>query len=79
MTQEKQTRFSEIAQRHGDPWIWGIYFTLLIVSIVFNYSASSREVAAHGVYATIIKQVFFLAACFRWRTSTITRADFYMP
>ena len=31
---EKTTRFNEIAQKYGDPWIWGIYFTLIIISII---------------------------------------------
>ena len=60
MTEEKQTRFNEIAQKHGDPWIWGIYITLLIISIIESYSASSQEVSKAGVYAPIIKQSIFL-------------------
>ena len=58
---EKTTRFNEIAQKYGDPWIWGIYFTLIIISIIESYSASSREIATAGVYAPIIKQCAFLA------------------
>jgi len=57
----KTNRYTEISQRHGDPWIWGIYFLLLAISIVESYSASSREVAAQGVYMPIIKQCIFLA------------------
>ncbi len=60
MTEEKQTRFNEIAQKHGDPWIWGIYLTLIIISIVESYSAASREVAAHGVFEPVVKQCAFL-------------------
>lgn len=62
MTEEKRTRFNEIAQKHGDPWIWGIYFTLIIISIIESYSASSRIIAAQGVYMPIIKQCAFLGA-----------------
>jgi len=58
---DKTTRYNEISQRHGDPWIWGIYFMLLAISIVESYSASSREVAAQGVYMPMIKQCIFLA------------------
>ncbi len=58
---EKTTRYNEIAQKYGDPWIWGIYFTLIIISIIESYSASSREIATAGVYAPIIKQCMFLA------------------
>lgn len=61
MTEEKQTRFNEIAQKHGDPWIWGIYLALIVISIVESYSASSREVAsATSIYAPVIKQCAFL-------------------
>lgn len=59
---DKSKRYEEITKKYGDPWIWGIYFTLIILSIVESYSASSREVAAKGVYIPIIKQCFFLAA-----------------
>lgn len=46
--------------RYGDPWIWGIYLTLVVLSIVESYSASSRDVALMGVYEPIIKQVVYL-------------------
>ena len=46
--------------RYGDPWIWGIYLTLVVLSIVESYSASSRDVALMGVYEPIIKQVAYL-------------------
>ncbi|MBR6249265.1 MAG: FtsW/RodA/SpoVE family cell cycle protein [Muribaculaceae bacterium] len=61
MTAEKRTHLNEIAQRHGDPWIWGIYIMLVIISIVESYSASSREIASQGVYMPLIKQCVFLA------------------
>ena len=57
---EKSNRYAEISQKHGDPWIWGIYIMLLIISIVESYSASSREIAAQGIYMPIIKQCIFL-------------------
>ena len=57
---EKKNRYTEISQKHGDPWIWGIYIMLLIISIVESYSASSREIAAQGIYMPIIKQCIFL-------------------
>lgn len=66
MTEEKRTKYTEIAQKHGDPWIWGIYFTLIIISIVESYSASSRMISGGSVYAPVIKQCLFLglgAAC----------------
>ena len=58
---EKISRYREISKRYGDPWIWGIYLTLVVLSIVESYSASSRDVALIGVYTPIIKQVIYLA------------------
>lgn len=58
---EKAKRYEEMSRKYGDPWIWGIYFTLIFLSIIESYSASSREVATAGVYMPIIKQVVFLA------------------
>ena len=58
---EKVSRYREISQRYGDPWIWGIYLTLIVFSIVESYSASSRDVPKMGVYEPVIRQVIFLA------------------
>ena len=72
------TRFSEIAQKYGDPWIWGIYFMLVIISIIESYSASSREIATQGVYMPLIKQVIFLAVgavC----VAVLVRTDYNKP
>ena len=57
---EKVSKYREISKRYGDPWIWGIYLTLVVLSIVESYSASSRDVALYGVYSPIIKQVMYL-------------------
>lgn len=57
---EKVSRYREISRRYGDPWIWGIYLTLIVLSIVESYSASSRDVAKMGVYEPVIRQVVFL-------------------
>ena len=57
---EKTNKYTEISQKYGDPWIWGIYIMLLIISIVESYSASSREIAAQGIYLPIIKQCIYL-------------------
>ena len=59
---EKTNKYTEISQKYGDPWIWGIYLMLLIISIVESYSASSREIAAQGIYMPIVKQCIFLGA-----------------
>lgn len=57
---EKNARYEEITRKYGDPWIWGIYLTLVLISIVESYSAASREVAKLGVYMPVIKQCMFL-------------------
>ena len=75
---EKTNRYTEISQKYGDPWIWGIYIMLLIISIVESYSASSREIAAQGIYMPIIKQCIFLglgAAC----VVGLQRVDYNKP
>ena len=75
---EKTIRYNEISQKYGDPWIWGIYIMLLIISIVESYSASSREIAAQGIYMPIIKQCIFLglgAAC----VVGLQRVDYNRP
>ena len=54
------TKYHEISRKYGDPWIWGIFIMLMIISIIESYSASSREVAKVGLYAPLIKQCLFL-------------------
>lgn len=75
---EKTNRYNEISQKHGDPWIWGIYIMLLLISIVESYSASSREIASQGIYMPIIKQCIFLGiglAC----VLLLQRVDYNKP
>ena len=31
---EKVNRYNELSQKYGDPWIWGIYILLLLISII---------------------------------------------
>jgi cell division protein FtsW len=52
----------DVSLRIGDLWIWGIYITLCIVSVIASYSASSREVVTSGIYLPIIKHVMMLAS-----------------
>ena len=54
-------RYNEISQKYGDPWIWGIFIMLIVISIVESYSASSREILDQGLYKPVIKQCAFLA------------------
>ena len=49
---------------HGDKSIWGIFIMLCLISVIELYSASSREVAAAGVYGPIMRHVFFLTLAF---------------
>ena len=75
---EKTKKYTEISQKYGDPWIWGIYIMLLIISIIESYSASSREIASQGIYMPIIKQCIFLsmgAAC----VVLLQRIDYNKP
>ena len=75
---EKTNKYTEISQKYGDPWIWGIYIMLLIISIIESYSASSREIASQGIYMPIIKQCIFLglgAVC----VVLLQRVDYNKP
>lgn len=57
----KVNKYDEMACKYGDPWIWGIYLTLVILSIIESYTASSREVATAGVYMPMVMQGAFLS------------------
>lgn len=51
----------------GDPYIWGVYIFLVLVSIIELYSASSREVVSSGwlgVFAPIVRHLFTLSVGF---------------
>lgn len=47
--------------RRADPYIWGIYLMLLLISVVELFSASSSEVTAGNVYSPLIRHGVFLA------------------
>lgn len=47
--------------RRNDPYIFGIYALLLIVSVVELFSASSSEVTAGNVYGPLLRHGIFLA------------------
>ena len=57
----KTNKYAEISQKYGDPWIWGIYLMLVVISIVESYSASSREISTKGLYLPLIMQLVYLA------------------
>ncbi len=48
------------AKRYGDPWIWGIYCTLCLVSLVEAFSASIQQVGTAGIYGPIGKHAITL-------------------
>lgn len=50
--------------KKSDPYIWGIYVTLVVVSIIELYSASSSEVVGSNVYAPLLRHGMFLAIGF---------------
>lgn len=50
--------------RRADPYIWGIYITLLVVSVIELFSASSSEVSASNVYMPLIRHAMFLVGGF---------------
>ncbi|MCM1153363.1 MAG: FtsW/RodA/SpoVE family cell cycle protein [Muribaculum sp.] len=45
--------------RH-DPYIWGIYIMILLVSVIELFSASSAEVRSSNVYYPLIRHVMYL-------------------
>ncbi len=55
-TEENKTAI----HKRGDKFIWGIFITLFIISLIESYSASSREVASSGVYYPLIKHAALL-------------------
>lgn len=56
MTTEK-----EAIKPRTDPYIWGSYIALLIVSVIELFSASSQEVQVDDIYGPIIRHGSFLA------------------
>lgn len=60
----KIKRKSEPAFRRtqkSDPYLWGIYITLLVASVIELFSASSSEVSGSNVYMPLIRHAIFLA------------------
>lgn len=60
---ERQTKTkagSVKAPRRADPYLWGIYIALLVVSVVELFSASSSEVSSSNVYMPLIRHGIFL-------------------
>lgn len=49
-----------LGKQKADPYIWGIYIMLLMVSVIELFSASSTEVSASNVYMPLIRHAVFL-------------------
>ena len=52
--------------KKGDPFIWGIYITLILISLIECFSASSQEISSGGMgmYRPIIKHIVTLGLGF---------------
>lgn len=51
---------SPLKRKYGDPYLWGIYIFLCLVSLVITYDAAGREIRGYAVYGPLIKQFIFL-------------------
>lgn len=63
-TSTSQAKAPAVAKPKSDPYIWGIYIMLLVVSVVELFSASSTEVSGHNVYMPLIRHSIFLLVGF---------------
>ena len=50
--------------KSGDRWIWGIYITLCIISVIESYTALSQVVGKQGLYAPLLKHCGLLGSGF---------------
>lgn len=46
--------------RRPDPYLWGIYLMLLVISVVELFSASSTEIVGENVYGPLTRHCLFL-------------------
>lgn len=61
----RKNKVDEESKKHrSDPYIWGIYIFLLLISIIELFSASSTEVSSTNVYSPLIRHGIFLAMGF---------------
>lgn len=69
-TSEKKAKKSRkrsetvVATLKSDPYIWGIYLMLVLISVIELYSASAAEVVGTNVYAPLIRHGMFLGIGF---------------
>ena len=60
----KEKARGAVAVSRPDPWIWGSYLFLLVVSIIELYSASSAEVPSDFVYQPLVGHFKFIVIGF---------------
>ncbi|MDE6741415.1 MAG: FtsW/RodA/SpoVE family cell cycle protein [Muribaculaceae bacterium] len=60
----KKTSEAVVTTLKSDPYIWGIYLMLVLISIIELYSASAAEVVSTNVYAPLIRHGMFLGIGF---------------
>lgn len=53
-------RRTTLKPQKSDPYLWGIYITLLVASVIELFSASSSEVSGTNVYMPLIRHGIFL-------------------
>lgn len=61
---EREPKAAASVKPKSDPYIWGIYIMLLVISVVELFSASSTEVSGHNVYMPLIRHSMFLLVGF---------------
>lgn len=61
---DSRAKTESVPRAKGDPYIWGIYISLLIFSVLELFSASSSEVSGNNVYLPLIRHGIFLAIGF---------------
>lgn len=57
---ESGSRVQPKIQNRPDPYIWGIYIALLIISVIELFSASSTEIQGGNVYGPLLRHSIFL-------------------
>lgn len=52
----------KVKRRGADKYIWGIYFGIVVTSLIELYSASSTEVRGTNIYGPLMRHAIFLLA-----------------
>ncbi|MDE5813074.1 MAG: FtsW/RodA/SpoVE family cell cycle protein [Muribaculaceae bacterium] len=62
--ESRKTSETVVTTIKSDPYIWGIYLMLVLISIIELYSASATEVVGTNVYAPLLRHGMFLGIGF---------------